>query len=1024
MKRSGLIRKLEIGPRLCVAALLAAVVFNCSASVSAQSSRRPAPGARDSKTLLSQAELLIAEGDRMRLQWKRKSLLAAVKKYADALALLHRAGDALREADVLRRLGDTQAIVSEYQVAIAHYDRALKLTESSAEQLRADILVETGKTLLETVNLPKAALYCERARELSSRLLYKPALAGALNCLGVVNALGGEVLTARDQFEQALSISKAAKLESEAALAHLNLGYHHSNLGNLNLSVSSFKEALQIFRQTKNGLRQAFTLTAMAGVYTQQGEKQTAFDFHNEALRLFRMVGNRNGEAAALNGIGYWYDDLGNRAQALKCYGQALQLFESLKNQHYAAITLGYVARVHFALGDKPKALQFFKQKLLTSRVVQDRRMESYTQRDIGNVLNSMNQSDKALEYYDQALALSREVLDRRGTAYILLSIGAIHEQRGDTQGALNRYHEALSLIEAVADRRGQVQALYSTATAKRNLGQLAEARRDIERSLEIIEYLRTKIISPSLRISYLETVYKHYEFYVGLLMEMHRLDPAAGYDILALEVNDHGRARTLLENLRLAHTDIRHGVDPALLMQERELRQRLNQTAEQQSRLLSTKASSESKAAITREVEDLLIQYREVESQLRERSPKYAALMQPRRLKLADIQKELDAETLVLEYSLGNERGFGWAITKNSVITFELPSRAEIETEAKALRKAFTEPGTPVDTSRLSRTLLDPVAKLLPGKHLVIVPDGVLQYIPFAVLREPGAATPLLVNHEITMLPSISTIAVLRREFRERQIAGKAVAVLADPVFQKDDPRVRYRVPNTPARFAASASNEAVEVKRQNPRAPEFTEPGNDSLTFARLPFSLQEARSILRLASDQQTKQAVGFDASVQTALQPELRDYRVIHFATHAVLNNSYPELSGIVLSLVDETGRPQDGFLRLNEIYNMSLPVELVVLSACQTALGKEARGEGLIGLTRGFMYAGAPRVIASLWRVNDRAAAEFMAHFYEALFSQRQPPGKALRIAQMKMWRSEQWRSPQHWAAFILQGEWR
>jgi CHAT domain-containing protein len=189
-------------------------------------------------------------------------------------------------------------------------------------------------------------------------------------------------------------------------------------------------------------------------------------------------------------------------------------------------------------------------------------------------------------------------------------------------------------------------------------------------------------------------------------------------------------------------------------------------------------------------------------------------------------------------------------------------------------------------------------------------------------------------------------------------------------------------------------------------------------------LPFTLQEAQAIAAVIPKTDIKEAIGFDASLNAILLENLRQYRILHFATHGVFNNSHPELSGIVLSLIDKSGRPQNGFLRLNEIYNLDLQADLVVLSACQTALGKAAKGEGLIGLTRGFMYAGAGRVMASLWRINDRSTAELMRYFYEGMFQQHLTPAASLRAAQIKMWQTNEWRSPHHWAAFVLQGDWK
>ena len=196
-------------------------------------------------------------------------------------------------------------------------------------------------------------------------------------------------------------------------------------------------------------------------------------------------------------------------------------------------------------------------------------------------------------------------------------------------------------------------------------------------------------------------------------------------------------------------------------------------------------------------------------------------------------------------------------------------------------------------------------------------------------------------------------------------------------------------------------------------------------SYRIPRLLFSRAEALDILSLVPAAARKQALDFEASRTTATSPELGQYRIVHFATHALLNNAHPELSGIVLSLVDESAKPQDGFLRLHEIYNLKLPADLVVLSACQSGLGKEIRGEGMIGLTRGFMYAGALRVVASLWKIDDRATAEFMKRFYEAMLGEKQlRPAAALQAAQIEMWKTGNWSSPYYWAAFVLQGEWR
>ncbi|HEY9613925.1 CHAT domain-containing protein, partial [Allocoleopsis sp.] len=194
--------------------------------------------------------------------------------------------------------------------------------------------------------------------------------------------------------------------------------------------------------------------------------------------------------------------------------------------------------------------------------------------------------------------------------------------------------------------------------------------------------------------------------------------------------------------------------------------------------------------------------------------------------------------------------------------------------------------------------------------------------------------------------------------------------------------------------------------------------------ITFNRLPFTRKEAERILTLVPSAQEMQALDFAASRALATSSVLSQYQIVHFATHGILNSKNPELSGVVLSLVDEKGTPENGFLTLHDIFNLNLPSELVVLSACETGLGQEVKGEGLIGLTRGFMYAGAPRVLVSLWSVNDEATSELMSRFYKKMLQEKLQPATALRAAQIEMLQNSQWKDPFYWAAFTLQGEWR
>ena len=251
-------------------------------------------------------------------------------------------------------------------------------------------------------------------------------------------------------------------------------------------------------------------------------------------------------------------------------------------------------------------------------------------------------------------------------------------------------------------------------------------------------------------------------------------------------------------------------------------------------------------------------------------------------------------------------------------------------------------------------------------------------------------------------------------------------LAALADPVFEASDPRLAA------VGIKASSNGLIASVRSAESSSAPSTLPFELARSarsfhrdgFGRLVFSNEEAESITGFAPKGSTLKATGFEANRKLVASGELGRYRIVHFATHGLINSEHPELSGLVLSLVDENGKPQDGFLRMSEIFNLRLPAELVVLSACQTALGQEIKGEGLVGLTRGFMYAGAERVVASLWQVDDQATAQLMRFFYRGMFKENLRPAAALRAAQIEMSRNSRWSEPYYWAGFVMQGEWR
>ncbi|HBW58582.1 MAG TPA: hypothetical protein DEF27_12575, partial [Oscillatoriales bacterium UBA8482] len=518
------------------------------------------------------------------------------------------------------------------------------------------------------------------------------------------------------------------------------------------------------------------------------------------------------------------------------------------------------------------------------------------------------------------------------------------------------------------------------------------------------------------LRQSYFATVQDYYQFYIDLLMQLHQQNPSQGYDAKALHASESSRARSLVELLTEAGANIRQGADPKLLEQEQNLQQQLNAVERRKQELLSAEYTQQKLDEIKQQSQSLINQLNELKAKIRLTSPRYANLKYPEPLNLQEIQeKVLDDDTLLLEYSLGEDRSYLWAVTKNSITSYILPKQSEIEEIAKPWREinesTSVESGLP-----LSEILLKPVASQLGNKRLLIVGDGVLQYIPFAALPIPSQPnTPLLIEHEIVTSPSTSTIAIQREQLQNRPTVAKMIAVLADPVFSINDSRVTR---NAPQQYPETLDNLALKRATRNLGI------GEGPKAYGRLEYTRTEAEKILALVPENQRLQALDFQASLEEAKNPNLSEYQIVHFATHGLLDSVNPELSGVVFSLFNQQGQAEDGFLRLHDIFNLNLPAELVVLSACQTGLGKETKGEGLVGMTRGFMYAGARRVVVSLWSVNDASTSELMTRFYQPILKEGKNPIIALREAQLEMWKSGKWQSPYYWAAFTVQGDWR
>jgi tetratricopeptide (TPR) repeat protein len=964
--------------------------------------------------------------------------------------------------------------------------------------------------------------------------LNDPQMEALITLMVAKNNIGRDRKKSLAYYQRTIPIFRSLGMKAEEARALMATGLMLIDLGAHRDSIRYLEQALSLAEYFRPSVVRMI-VGALTSSYFSIGESQKALEWRLKLLADSRAANDKSNVSFALLTLGEQYILMGESAKALECVNEGLMLVheimssapatERLRLKDNKASLLDILGKIHRFAGDNEKATEILRQSIDLHREADNGDYAAKSATDLGDVYFNQGRPELALDLYSQALAQFQKASVIDGEARALAMIGKAHLQLGDYRLAFDALTRALNIIRAnelrseewvatlnladVSERMGDVEkaaalldetlslsrkisapegeaaALTRLARLARKKGDFNQARQLFEASIRVSEERRFRVGPHPLKDSFRASLQSDYEEFTEFLMQSHEANPRAGDDRIAFEVSERARARGLLDLLAESRAEIRQGVEPALLEKRRALQQRLNAKDMAWRQSFNNRNAVDQTEALAKEIDSLTSDLQLVELQIREASPRYAALVRPLPLSATEVQQTLDENTVLLEYALGDKQSWLWAVTRDSINSHKLPSRAEINvaarnvyglltarqpkkdlTEEERLKRiADADAKLQAGAGTLSRMLLGPIYAQLQqewkGKRLAIVASGALEYLPFAALpapetegqgdgvterqgdgargrqgdrgtsSRPVAPSPrrpvaLIADHEIVNLPSASALALIRKEVAGRQMATKTLAALADPVFEANDPRLAA------ARKKAS-SNGLVASVRSAESAPSSSplpsELARSALSFhrdgfSRLIFSNDEAEFITSFAPKGSTLKATGFEANHQLAASGELGQYRIVHFATHGLINSEHPELSGLVLSLIDENGRPQDGFLRMSEIFNLRLPADLVVLSACQTALGKEIKGEGLVGLTRGFMHAGAERVVASLWQVDDQATAELMKHFYHGMLKENLRPAAALRAAQIEMSKCQRWSSPYYWAGFVIQGEWR
>jgi CHAT domain-containing protein len=822
---------------------------------------------------------------------------------------------------------------------------------------------------------------------------------------------------AGERYEAAASIFRTTHAENGLARALYVLATTQAATRDFAKAIESANESLALARGLGLANIEAGSLRTLADAYSFRGDKQRALEYLPDALKIARSTGDRAGEAAALAALGSVHNTLGNYEKSIEFNEEALPIQRALGDRLAEAKSLNSIGGAYGCISQTGKALDYFLKSAAILRSTEGGRTSlAAVLSNGGQAYVSLKQPAKAVPLLVEAKDVLKELGNRWNEAYTLTILGSARRASNDFAGADAALSEALSMEDEIGDPQLEALTRYESARLERARGNLDEAARQAAATVAVLESVRNRVAAPDLRSSLLGSNSEYYELHVDVLMQIYRERGQQARLEEARRAAEQLRARNLLEAISAAGVGPAPAGDAELIARERKLHKDMGDLSKRRTALMRTRTSPAQIATINKQIDETWTEYQTVQAKLSAGDAHGIPAADPAAADSDTIRRDvLDAGTVLLEYFLGRDRSYLWVLSMDRLQGFELPAKPRIEEAAlafwNALKDGEDEATVAGAATRVSKLALAPALAALAGKRLLIVPDGALQFVPFQAIADPASTSyrPLIGGHEVIEEPSATTLALLRRAQETRKPAARQLALFADPVFEAGDPRMR--------RFVASSAPAATTTPAFLTRAAE--------LSLARLPSTRQEARLIAALLPESVRWVSLDFEATRDAVISARLGDYRIIHFATHGVVDGARPELSALALSMFDESGNPRDGFLRLYEIYNLHLQADLVVLSSCQTALGKNVHSEGLVGLARGFMHAGAPRVVASLWKVNDQATSELMRLFYSAMLGpQKKSAASALRDAQLAMARQERWRSPYYWAAFVLQGEWK
>jgi CHAT domain-containing protein/Flp pilus assembly protein TadD len=842
--------------------------------------------------------------------------------------------------------------------------------------------------------------YDRKSLDLARRIGNKKSEGIALGNMGVYHALTGNIPEAMKLLEEKLALMKELDDKAEQVAVLSNIGALHDWQGNVQESIKNYTAAMKILDGLDDRKKLGLLMGNMGAAYEKLSDYPKSLDYYRQALKIFQEVEDKGDTAWILGNLGAIAAKLGNDKEALDYFGKSLALMREVGDRKYEAWALGTMGATYKKLGETEKSFECLNRALEISREIGDKRIEVEHLGNLGSNYQETGDYAKAVQYLNEGLKIAQEINDRVVLTEVYILLGITHREMDDTDRSIADFEEALTIANELGVPRTIWNSEWGLALSYDKKGDYDQALGHYRRALETVESIRGKLVTQEQKVGFLGETIDIYEGFIDLLFRLRQKDPSGAYVAESFHLAERAKSRAFLELLAEANVNLASGISQELEAEEKNLQVQLTGLQE---KLRDPELKTEEKEALYKEIQTAESRYNDFVVELRRKTPGYASTAYPEPFTLAVAQDRLlDKDAYLLEFFAGKENVYLWVVSKDKVLSVRsFPSGHDVFKKIQEYQTQIAQRKLNLDV-RLGKEIYDLLLKdalspVAANSHLLIIPDGLLLRFPFeALVKETPGGGPsyLLEDYVISYAPSASVLGELMERKPRRSDWPFELLALGNPVYETAD------------------KTGAADV--------EYLRAGSGLLP---LPYAEEEVSSISRIYEQAggKTESYVKDKALEEVLKSKDPGQYKNLHFATHGFIDDRVPALSGLLLA-PSQKPDGDDGFLRLNEIFHLNLSARLVTLSACETALGKEVRGEGMIGLTRAFFYAGAQSVLASLWMVGDQSTALLMQGFYSE-YAKGAGPSVAMRRAKLGLLKGDDptYRHPFFWAPFVVAG---